>query len=103
MLAECSTCKLTSQLIPERPCKDALTNASLHGTSFTQRWAYTSKQEIFQVVNGLDKIIEREFGRLMRDADTNKDGFPNFEEFKALIKKDGWGKNDSTDNTYALC
>ena len=54
-----------------------------------------SKQEIFRVIEGLgEKITERQFNCLMREADTNKDGFLNFEEFKALMKKYGWGKDD---------
>ena len=62
-----------------------------------------SKQEIFRVVNGLgEKITERQFNCLMREADTNKDGFLNFEEFKALMKKYGCGKDDWTDGNHSL-
>ena len=53
-----------------------------------------SREEILQVADGLGETLsDREFGRLMRDADTNGDGFLNQEEFTVLMKKYGWGKS----------
>ncbi|CAO3680624.1 unnamed protein product [Rhizopus stolonifer] len=45
-----------------------------------------SKQELKDVMIGLgEKLTEEEIEDMMKDADTNKDGHIDFEEFKQLI------------------
>lgn len=45
--------------------------------------------ELKNLMDGLgDKLTEQELKDMMTDADTNKDGFIDFEEFKALKPKD---------------
>ncbi|GAA5809592.1 hypothetical protein MFLAVUS_003003 [Mucor flavus] len=52
-----------------------------------------SVNELKEVMDRLgEKLSENELNEMMNDADTNKDGFIDFEEFKALIPASDTGK-----------